>query len=226
VANGTATNGRVHADLNTQLAYMYTDTINGQWNTPFTSKPDSIVGWFKYTPQLVDTMEVKVVLHRGFGKQPDNDYLNNWIGLAHFRTSVNTGNQWIRFSVPFIYFSDKTPQYVLIILNSGNGYSPAPGSFALFDDIEMIYNSTAFMENSATSSDYIYVVNNQYIIIQGVQPERYTSARVMDITGRIVWSGPVTSGRIDIAQSDLKKGVYLVSLTGKGIILTQKIVVR
>ena len=48
-------------------------------------RPDSITGWFKYTPQPDRYNGSEVVLHRGYGKQPDNDYLNNWIGQAHFR---------------------------------------------------------------------------------------------------------------------------------------------
>ena len=227
VANGTVTNGRVHANLNTSLAYMYTDTLDSHWNTPFTARPDSIAGWFKYTPQTGDTLEVKVILHRGYGKQPDNDYLNNWIALAHFRSALNTGSQWIRFSTPFNYYNDKNPQYMLVILNSGNGFYPVAGSIAWFDDLEMIYNSPQnTLDNSITSSEIIYALGNQYIVIQGTQPGKFSTIRMMDITGRVVWNGHVTTDHVDIAQANLKKGIYLVSLSGKNALRTQKIVVH
>ena len=227
VANGVVTSGRVHPNLNTSLAFMYTDTADGKWNTPFTSRPDSITGWFKYAPQTGDTLEVRTILHRGYGKEPDTTYLGNRIAQSHFRSGVNTGIQWIRFSAPFIYYNNQTPQFILVILNSGNGFNPIPGSVAWFDDLEMIYNSTYESRvNPATSSEYIYALGNQYIVIRGSQPGRYTSSSITDITGRIVWSGPVTSDRIDIGNVSLKRGIFLVSLARKDLILTQKIVVR
>jgi hypothetical protein len=225
VANGTATNGRIHPNLITSLAYMYTDTIDGHWNTPFTARPDSLTGWFLYTPQGGDSLEVYAILHRGFGKQPDET--SNWIARAYFRSSANTGDKWMRFSTPFIYYSDQTPEYVLAILNSGNGYNPVAGSIAYFDDLEMIYNSgNGFKENSSAFSEVVYALGNQYLVIRSNHPTRYTLARITDITGRLVWNGPITSDRIDIARVDLKKGIYIVSLTGRNLIFTQKIVIR
>ncbi len=227
VANGTVTNGRVHPNLITSLAYMYTDTLNDQWNTPLTYRPDSIAGWFKYSPKTGDSLEVKSVLHRGFGKQPDDNYLNNWIAIAHFKSNLKTGNQWVRFSAPFIYYNENTPQYILVILNSGNGYNPIAGSVAYFDDIELIYNNPmSLIKQPAGSSDYIYTLGNQYIVIHSQQHEQYKYLKINDITGRVVWSCRVTTDHIDISQSNLKKGIYLVSLSGNDVMLTQKVIIR
>ncbi len=227
VANGTVTNGRVHPNLITSLAYMYTDTSDSQWSTPLSYRPDSITGWFKYDPKTGDSLEVKAVLHCGFGKQPDDNYLNNWIAMAHYKSNLKTGNQWARFSAPFIYYSENTPQYILVILNSGNGYYPVAGSIAYFDDIELIYNNPLALKKQITGFfDYIYTIGNQYVVIQSQQPEQYKNLKINDITGRIVWNCRVTSDHIDISGSNLKKGIYLVSLSGNDVILTQKIVIR
>jgi hypothetical protein len=225
IANGTVTNGRIHADINTSKAYMYTDPGDGRWNTPFASRPDSIAGWFKYTPQGSDSMEVKVILHKGNGKEPDTEYLGDRVAVAHFRTGVNTGSQWMRFSAPFKYTSDQVPQYVLVILNSGNGFFPVAGSIAFFDDLTMIYNSASVAKEVITA-EFLYLQGNHHILIQGGKPDRYTSARILDITGRPVWNGPVASDRIDISGADLKNGIYIVSLAGKNLVLTQKIIVH
>jgi hypothetical protein len=227
VANGTVTNGRVHPNLLTSLAYMYTDTIDERWNTPFTGRPDSITGWFKYLPQPSDTLEVLAVLHRGYGKQPDANYLNNWIAQAHFRSGINSGSQWVRFSAPFIYFSDQTPQYALVILNSGNGFTPVAGSIAWFDDLQMNYNSNpAPALEHAVPAEFIYTLDNQTIVLKTDQPEPYTMASITDITGRLVWKGPVSSDHIDISSAGLKKGIYLILLTGRNIRFTSKIMVH
>ena len=225
IANGTVTTGRVHPDLNMTKSYMYTDPGDGHWNNPFTSRPDSITGWFKYMPQGSDTVQAQVILHKGYGKQPDTEYLADRIAVANFRSGVNTGSQWMRFSAPFIYTSDQAPQYALVILNSGNGFFPATGSIAFFDDLTMIYNSTSFKKEALTA-EFLYLLGNHHIVIEGGKPENYTSARILDITGRTAWSGPVTSDRIDISGADLKNGIYIVSLTGNSHVLTQKIIVH
>jgi hypothetical protein len=227
VANGVASNGRVHPDLNTSLAYIYTDEQDGKWNTPFNAKPDSVVGWFRYLPQTKDTLGVKVILHRGYGKQPDADYLDNWIGMAAFYSPLNTGSQWVRFSAPFVYFDDTTPQYILIVLNSGNGFHPVAGSIAYFDDIEMIYHSPQTnTDNPVVSAAFMYVVDNHFLVIRGMQQDQYTSVSIRDISGDLIWNGNVTDDRIDISPAHLEKGLYLFSLIGKSAFYSQKIMVH
>ena len=116
-------------------------TQDGHWNTPFKARPDSVVGWFKYAPQTKDTLRIKVVLHRDYGKQPDADSWTTGLAWLHtIRPSIQevsgTG-----FQLRFVYFDDEMPQYVLVVLNSGNRFDPVAGSIAYFDDIEMIYHS-------------------------------------------------------------------------------------
>lgn len=225
IANGTVTTGRVHPDLNMAKSYMYTDPVDGHWNNPFTSRPDSITGWFRYIPQGSDSMQVKVILHKGYGREPDTEYLGDRVASVDFRTGVNTGSKWMRFSAPFVYISDQAPQYALVILNSGNGFFPVTGSIAFFDDLLMVYNSTS-AKKEAIPDEVLYLLGNHHIVIQGGSPENYTFARILDITGRTAWSGPVTFDRIDISAADLKNGIYIVSLTGNSRGLTQKIIVR
>jgi Putative carbohydrate metabolism domain len=224
IANGTVCNGRVHPNIELEKSYMYTDPNDGRWNNPFTSRPDSITGWYKYIPQGSDTVQAIVILHKGNGRQPDTEYLSNRVATANFRSGVNTGDKWTRFSAPFIYTSDQAPQYALAILNSGNGYTPVAGSIAFFDDLMMIYNSNP-VKNEVIAPETIYLQGNHSLVIEG-GTDQYLSARILDITGRTVWSGPVFSGRMDISNANLKNGIYIVFLTGKNHWLTQKITVH
>ena len=93
VANGVATNGRMHPNITTTDSYSFTDTEDSKWNTPLTGRPDSIVGWLNYAPKTGDIMQVKVVLHQGFGKQPDPDSADNWIATAEYRSNLHTGGE-------------------------------------------------------------------------------------------------------------------------------------
>ncbi len=74
-----ASNGRMHPNINTALAYIYTDTEDSQWNTPFTGRPESIAGWINYFPKGNDNLQIKVILHTRFAKQPDPEYTENWV---------------------------------------------------------------------------------------------------------------------------------------------------
>ena len=224
VANGVATNGRVHPDFNPEVAYIFTDTLDDQWNTSLTARPDSIVGWFKYSPQGIDSLQVKIILHQGFGKQPDSDYTDNWIGVAEYKSPLNTEGEWIRFSAPFTYFSDNNPQYVLVVLNSGNEYTPVAGSVALFDDLEMIYNwPQGLLDRPKNPAGFIFVVDYQHLVIQGMEYASFQTIKIHDLTGKLVWTGSVTAEQVDISSANLKKGIYLVTLAGKSNFFSQKI---
>ncbi len=227
VANGVATNGQVHPDLVASSAFIFTDTLDGQWNTPFTVRPDSIAGWIKYAPQSDDTLQVKVALHQGFGKQPDANYADKWIGAAEYKSPLNTGDEWVRFSAPFVYFSDENPEYILVVLNSGNEYNPIAGSVALIDDLEMIYNpaqSTPSRLNNQTG--FIFAVNNQYLVIRGIAYASFQTIMIHDLTGKLIWTGTVTANRVDVSSAYLREGIYMVTLAGKSNVLTQKIMIH
>lgn len=225
VANGVATNGRMHPNINTALAYMYTDPEDGKWNTPFTGSPDSITGWIKYSPQENDTLQIQAILHQGFGKRPDPDYLENWIAEAVYKTPVHSGDKWVRFSAPFIYAHDRIPEYILVVLNSGNGYSPVAGSVLLVDDLEMIYNNPqSNLGRLMQSEGFLYVAGDRQIILKNLDHTLFQNVQVYDISGKLLWTQKLTSDQINITPAQLNKGLYLVKLSGRERIFTQKII--
>ena len=61
VANGTVTNGRIHADFNPSLGYVFTDQTDDTWNQSFSDTPDSLVGWYKYNPTGSDKGKVEAI---------------------------------------------------------------------------------------------------------------------------------------------------------------------
>ena len=154
IVSGIVTNGRIHAELSGN-GWAYTDTGNEQWRTALTQKPDSVVIWAKYTPVSGDVAQVKALLHTGSAKIPDAAQ-TNWISLAEINIS-NTVSTWTRFSAPFNYFNNTTPQYILFVVSSA-GTSAHVGSIAYFDDLELIYNEpeldlTAFLQGPYAGSN-------------------------------------------------------------------------
>lgn len=155
VANGLLTNGRVHADFDPELGYVYTIPASPEWYTAFTDRPDSLVGWFKYAPQGGDQGKVEVLLHdiTQTGKLPEATAPQpNWVGKARYDVTTTTTG-WTRFSVPFNYFNTNSPTHILVVLSAGDSTQAIDGSIMHIDDLELVYNPlTAVIDPPATQN--------------------------------------------------------------------------
>lgn len=224
VANGIVTNGRVHADVNPENGYIYTDVNDTKWNTGFTDRPDSLAGWFKYTPVSRDAGKVQVVLHTGAGQNPENGTQANWVGEARFDFSGTTSS-WTRFSVPFNYYNASTPAYLLMVLVAGDSTVSVAGSVALFDDLELIYNPLQVneLENDVAKA---YVSNNNLSISFLENQDQKATAQISDLSGRLVWGKELNTQEVYQKQLLLKAGMYVLSIQTSQGVLTQKILFK
>lgn len=156
VANGLLTNGRVQAAFDPEDGYVFTNTADPKWNTPLTSRPDSLVGWFRYDPETGDQGKVEVILHTAppQGKLPAANYPEaHWVGRARYDITTTSTTTWVRFSVPFTYYNISAPQYVLAVISAGDSTQAVEGSILWVDDLELIYNDNiASIAPSATQN--------------------------------------------------------------------------
>ena len=142
IANGMLTNGAIHGEIDKSKSYIYTDTTKSIFSTPFTSRPDSVAGWYRYSPAENDSAMVVILLHDGYITLPDHGTRSNWVGGFKLMLPSTGGEKWVRFSAPFIYFKDSMPKYILIVFSAGNRQQAVEGSIAYFDDIQLIYNKS------------------------------------------------------------------------------------
>jgi hypothetical protein len=141
VANGIITNGAIHGNKNKDKSYVYTDAGSNEFSTPFISRPDSLVGWYIYSPQEKDSALVVLLLHKDKVTLPDQGAKMNWVGGVKLLLPGTPKNIWTRFSVPVTYFKkEESPKYILVILSAGNRKKAVEVSEALFDDLQLIYN--------------------------------------------------------------------------------------
>ena len=140
-AAGVLTNGRVHADFNPELGYVYTDVNDTIWNYAFTDRPDSLVFWVKHAPVSGDQSKVEVILHDNTqtGQLPHTGVTTHWVGRARHEV-VNAYSTWTRISTPFNYYNTNTPDYLLITLSAGDSTIAVEDTEMWVDDIELIYN--------------------------------------------------------------------------------------
>jgi len=222
VAAGTLTNGRIHADFNPDLAYSYTNPNDDQWHTVCTTRPDSIVFWYKYYPEGNDTMQFQALLHVGEATIPPTPE-NQANRIGYTRADIpGEATEWTRIALPFEYFSTDNPEYILIILTAGAGTQPVEGSWALFDDLELVSGSQAVADNHLP--DYHVYYSNNTLFLNSSLPNdlKNTSVEIYDITGKNLFVSPAAL-EISLGQLELTKGFYLVHLRSPKGTLTKKI---
>jgi hypothetical protein len=228
VATGTMTNGRLFADFDKTKGYGFTDPNDARWNTPVTGRPDSIAGWYKFTAPAsgTDFPTIKVLLHTGEAKIPDPDS-TNYIGTCYGEFPSTTQSEWTRFSFPINYRSDEQPEFVLILLTSGNGVNAIAGSVALFDDIELIYNPTGVNDEQLTELVKVRGLHggvqiNLYKIAMG----HYFDVKIYDLLGQEVYTNKIQGGN-GLNVGNLLPGAYFcVFLGDNGRKIFKKVLVR
>jgi hypothetical protein len=226
LATGTITNGRIHASLTQGASNSYTDPDDSRWNTPITSRPDSIAVWIKYFPIGNDTAQVKAVLHVGEGTLPPTpENQGNWIAYAQIDV-WETVEEWTRVVAPFTYYSEDNPAYALMVMTSGAGLQPVEGSIVRFDDVEFVYDPAGIYDMSLSSTliyTYgmeIYLTNLPESFRKGAQME------LINLSGTIVGSMRVSGDRVNMEGTAIKPGLYVVRIKGKEGTYAQKIQLR
>jgi len=226
VAPGTITNERIFADLDPNKGYTFTEVDNPDFNMPLPHRPDSITGWFKCNPIIgADFGTIKAILHTDSTSAPATD-TSNWVAVAYHEFPKVPVSEWTRFSVPFNYYTQDTPDYILIIITSGNGVTAVDGSEAWFDDLELIYNDGTDI-NEITANDLKVYVNNRTLTVY-IDDKHSSNVRlqVLDMTGRPVHSSEIATGLQNQIHLDVPTGVYIVVANIGSKVLTRKVLIR
>jgi hypothetical protein len=226
VANGIVTNGRIHASFTVSDSYIYTDPADEKWHTSFTSRPGKFAIWAKYTPKGTDTAQIKVLLHKGTGSLPPKpDNRANQVGFAQINI-YGTVSTWTRFEMPFEYYSQENPEFILIIASSGSGSVPVAGSVVLLDDLELVYYP-AGIDNMTTDKNLIYTSGNTIFLDKLPEPDlRNAKIEILSLNGSVIYSAPVSSLSVEVGNAKTINGLYIVRVYGREVNYTQKIYLK
>lgn len=226
VANGIVTNGRVHADANPENGYVFTDVSSADWNTPFTSKPDSLVGWYKYNPATTDQGKVEVILHTGTSFSLPGDVGGaSHVGRARFNMPNAVIASWTRFAVPFHYRNSDTPEYILAVLTSGDSTNAKDGSEAWFDDLELVYNVTDVEEITADELAVSSMENSLKVwSLSGWN--RDIELNLFDLQGRAISTKTWDASTDLIWNFNELNGIYLLRFNIEGRVITKKVFIQ
>ena len=165
--NGYATNGLMNLSTNSDSIFTQTDLSESGLNTPFTGRPDSLSGYFRFSTQSNGTARIRAAVHTGIARIPDTQVP---IGSADTIFSINdTTNFWTRFSVPFNYSSTDIPEYLLLLINTGPESNPELGTTLDVDELELIYSISSLEAGISTSDFSIGALANQIVIRFGTK---------------------------------------------------------
>lgn len=251
VVNGNLTTGVVNAP-NQNKSEGYIGTLNhsnasDQRRMAFVGRPDSLVGWYKYTQATSGTGasaergKVVAFLHTGDFNDPElpvngnhPDLSGNKIGKALFLTNAENTSTWKRFAVAFDYSTGATPTHIMIsVTPSENQLTTAPGftgtgSIMWLDDLQVVYNSAVGLEENSQNNFQVYTFERSLYIDFKEVADQESVVNVFDLTGKVVFTQKLAANQLNQLQlpAHLMEGTYLYQIAGAAIQKTGKIALK
>ena len=174
------------------------------FGTPFTAKPDSLVGWIKYSPVNDDACGVVVQL----SKWDAVNMTQEFIGFGIYSSS-SPSSSFYRFSVPIDYESQSTPDTLQVtVVSSADEGQGQVGSAVWIDDLSLIYNTSSIGELNGPSFEVFPNPVNDELSISSITIDKM---EVYSATGILIDHIVIDSGLIYTYDTKkLANGLYLV----------------
>lgn len=186
---------------------------------PYTERPDSIVGWYKYTPANANDS--------GFVQFALLGSSNDTIGLVKFNTPNTPVTTYTRFSKEITYLSPATPSLSYWILSASDGVNPVINSSMIVDDIDLIFVTTPVAGEPAKSPVALLSNLVQEEIMIKNPSEKQVFFELTDLSGRMVMREEITHHRQSISSAMLNNGLYIYRLSDlEGSVLSSGKVIR
>lgn len=218
-------------------------TSNGQPITggvAYTLRPDSIVGWYKYTSVSGDN---GFMGFRLYGSGGDNDS----VAVGSFNTPASTVSTYTRFSQALTYYStNAVANSRWLLVSTKNGDIPVIGSTLFVDDLDLIFavrdsiaitsgtnpmcegqsvTFTSYEHNGGSTPSYQWQVNGSNV---GSNSPTFTSTTLnsgdvvtciltSNLTGVTVSGSPATSPAITMT---VNAAPATPSISPNGFVLT------
>jgi len=218
IVNGSCSTGRVEAP-STNKSEGFTHSIKNDsiYGSTFNGRPDSIIGYYRYTSVSSDYGKIGVFLHVGNYYDPETpvggnhpDSTVNKIASGSFLTPTSSVANWTKFSIPLTYFDSRNPEYILISMtSSGNQTGGSSGSKLWVDGLKAFYNPVL---TTGTISQTTYLVdagngaaiNIPFTLTGTMNSGNIVTAQLSDEAGS--FASPVTLGTLATTTSGTISG--------------------
>lgn len=170
---------------------------------PYTSKPEGMAYYTKYSPAGIDTAFTIVALTKWNGTSRDT------IGFA---TDIITSNiiSWSKRIVPIIYDATLTaaPDTLIILFSSSSRVAPKLGSTFILDEINLYPTGTSNIIE--TASDNLVVYPNPVSSVLNLKniDSNISNIKIFDVSGRKVFENKISTFTSTLHLSALSNGLY------------------
>ena len=179
------------------------NTFNLDYGIQFNLLPDSLVGWYKYTPTNNDVGEIDGILTRWNGSQRDT------VAKATFNMQTIQAT-YIKFKAEFNYLLSGNPDTLQIILATGQ---VEVNNQLWVDDLGLVYNPSVGLKDDATKQYIdIYpnpVTENLFVDISGI---KNSNLIIYDVTGKKSSEYNLENKINKINVSNFAKGLYVYQI--------------
>lgn len=208
IANGIATTGTINTT---------SQSIGG--GLPYTGRPDSIGGYYKYTPVSGDNGFVELQL---LGAGGDTDT----VGYVRFKTPTTAVNSYTYFSKEITY-KKTTPvvKALWIISSSKDAVTHYVNSTLFVDNIKVVTNASNVQEQQKPQVLVGPNPSNGHLVIKNTITQNIT-LELYDVTGRKIFSKQINENISSIDVSNFPMGLYIYTIVDENsnVIKTDKLI--
>lgn len=180
----------------------------GNGGTPFAFRPDSLEGWFKLSSPDNENFLILAILTRW--DNVTNSQIT--VGATQF-SSASESAAYQRFSAPFVYDDNGTPDTLqIIVANSmSEGYSQ---NVLKVDDLGFVYNTTAGLQTLEHNVTAFPNPAHDKFYLKGLNGR--SAVRILNATGETVYETEVSESEAAISVESLPAGSYIYELGLEG----------
>lgn len=176
--------------------------------TPFTSRPDSLVFWYKFSPVLNDSGSFGIQLTK-WSDSAQYVAVNAGWAPAHL---LNTYGLWQRNSCPLQYFTSDKPDSMMIGFGSAADVKHQ-GTALWIDDVSLIYSNSVGVIDNDKMTIAVQLFPNPAITtlhLSSLDLNTNYCAEIFDLKGNILLRDEVKNGSLDVSKLD--NGKYILQL--------------
>lgn len=206
---GPPANQPIPGLVTTGTIQITTQTIDG--GIQYSQRPDSIAGWYKYSPVGDDTAYVTFFLF---------SFFRDTIGRAIFAATSTNGN-FLRFSAPLVYEMPDNPFTAYFVISPSKRYGAQAGSALWLDDMEIVLPTG--IENIEKEKFKIYPNPSSGNFIVEKPDNENLIISISDATGRKISEQILTEKKSSVLLQE-SSGFYIVSfLINNEVLKTEKL---
>ena len=196
------------------------DIINplnsAKFGVPFTDKPISFRGFYKFIPVANDSFDIETYLTKWDNVEKRRDTIA--AAVISREQSIAPASSYTEFNLFYTYYSQETPDSLTIIMASsadGANFNAAIGTTLIVDAISLEYYPLSVKKKNEDGD--LRFFPNPVIHSFTIQSVKGTlkDLKIYDATGKLVLSRKIESNNEKVSMNGMPAGIYYYSIVKK-----------